>query len=415
MIGSLVVVVVILGCAAYQFLKGTIVKAFATIIIAVCASAVAFGYFELLANLIISRGGEGRFAALVPWAHPLCFVLLFVLAFALLQTAAGYLMRQPVDLGLWPERIGRVICGIFLGLIISGIFLIALAMVPLPNKYPYQRYEERSPDADRPSKVLLNADGLTAGWFSMISNGSLRAIHNPRSFATLHPKFVDQLYLGRHNVRDGISAVTMSEAIEVPRKGGAWYAPEDIKDSSGKPIAQKSGHNLTIVRMGIKRSAGKNAGEFTLSQLRLICKAKTDSENPFTGKAQNIYPIGYLKAAKQLQERTLNHQIKIDRNSFTETVKWIDFAFYVPSDAVAVALEFKLNNIAEVPAPVSAEQAPQVTPFIEQSEGERPPSKSGGSGQPQIRSGEGTRDNSGGRGLSNISKGILGPQFDEQK
>lgn len=414
MIGSLVVVVVILGCAAYQFLKGTIVKAFATIIIAVCASAVAFGYFELLANLIISRGGEGRFAALVPWAHPLCFVLLFVLAFALLQTAAGYLMRQPVDLGLWPERIGRVICGIFLGLIISGIFLIALAMAPLPNKYPYQRYEERSPDAERPSKVLLNADGLTAGWFSMMSNGSLRAISNPRSFATLHPKFVDQLYLGRHNISDGISAVTMSESIEVPRKGGAWYAPEDIKDSSGT-IAQKSGHNLTIVRLGIKRSAGKNASEFTLSQLRLICKAKTDSENPFTGKAQNIYPAGYLKAAKQLQERKLNHQIKIDLNNFTETVKWIDFAFYVPSDAVGVALEFKLNNIAEVPAPVSAEQAQPVTPFIEQSEGERPPSEAGSSKQPSTGSGERTQDNSGGRGLSNISKGILGPQFDEQK
>ena len=42
---SLAVVLIILGCAAYQYFKGTFVRAFATIIIAICASVAAFAFF----------------------------------------------------------------------------------------------------------------------------------------------------------------------------------------------------------------------------------------------------------------------------------------------------------------------------------------------------------------------------------
>ncbi len=414
--GSLLVVLVILGCVAYQYLKGTLVKALVTIIIGICAIAVAFGYFETLANILISRAGTGRLASLIPWAHSLCFVLLFILAFAILQTTAAQLIRQPIDLGLLPERIGRVVCGVFLGLIISGFLLTALAMAPLPNKYPYQRYDHANPDAQMPNKVLLNADGFATGWFSMMSNGSLRAIRNGRSFAALHPDFLDQLFLNRHEISNGVPVVTISQAIEVPKKNGAWYAPEGIKDSDGKPVSPKSGHNLTIVRVGIKRIAAKAASQFTLSQLRLICKRKGDFESAFAGKGENTYAIGYLKAADQLQEKKLNDQIKIDRNDFTENVKWIDFAFYVPADFVPLVVEFKLNSIAEVPPPVSADQAPPPSPFIEQAETEKRTTEAGSTpDQPAPGPAEKTRGDSRRGGLSNISKGIVGDQFDENK
>jgi hypothetical protein len=413
--GSLLVVLVILGCVAYQYLKGTLVKALVTIIISICAIAVAFGYFEALTNILISRAGTGRLTSLIPWAHSLCFALLFILAFAILQTIAAQLIRQPIDLGQLPERIGRVVCGIFLGLIISGFLLTALAMAPLPNNFPYQRYDPANPDAQMPNKVLLNADGFATGWFSIMSNGSLRAIRNRRSFAALHPDFLNQLFLNRLKISNGVPVVTISQAIEVPKKNGAWYAPENIKDSDGKPLSPKSGHNLTIVRIGIKRIASKDASQFTLSQLRLICKRKGDLESAFTGKGENIYAIGYLKAADRLQEKKLNDQIKIDRSSFTENVKWIDFAFDVPADFVPLVVEFKLNNIAEVPPPVSADQAPPPSPFIEQSETEKRTTEAGTPEQSAPAPAEKTSGNPRRRGLSNISKGIVGDQFDENK
>lgn len=409
---GLAVVLIILGCAAYQYFKGTLVKALATLIISICASVVAFGYFEALANIIISHVSEGRLASLLPWAHSLCFVLLFILTFAGLQTAASQLMRQPVDLGLIPERVGRIVCGIFLGLISSGLLLTALAMAPLPNKYPYQRFDPRNPDATSPSKVFLNADGFAAGWFSMISNGSFRPIINPKSFAALRPDFLDQLFLNRHNIADGVPLVTAQMAIEVPRKNGAWFAPEGLKDSNGNPVLSKSGHSIAIVRVGIKGSAIRDAGQFTLSQIRLICKSgKAQNENPFIGKGKNAYPVGYLKAANQLQEKKLTDQIKLTGEDFADNqpVKWIDFAFYVPNDSVPAFLEFKLNNIVEVPPPVSADQAPPPAPFIERSI-TAGPSESGTPGSSD-RSGS----KPGRRGLSNISKGVLGPGFDDEK
>jgi len=367
-IANLIVLLIVLGCIAYQFLKSTFVKAFAMIIVSICAGIVAFGYFELLANVFVSRSGDSRFPSLVPWAQPLSFLLLFVLAFGILQTIAARLTRQPVDLGLLPERIGRVVCGIFLGLIISGLLLTFLAMAPLPNKYPYPRFDARRPDPENRSKVLFNADGFATGWFNLVSKGSFSG---EKSFAALHPAFLDQVFLNRHNIADKISIITSSDAIELPRRKGsekaaaAWPAPPGLKDSNGRPVPSKPGHDLTIVRVGLKLNAIKEAGKFTLSQLRLICKQKAYADKPLAGKAENVYPIGYLKAASQLQIKQLNDVITVKHSDFEKKamVRWIDFAFYVPNDSRPVLVEFKLNSIATVPPLIAAQEAPPTVPF----------------------------------------------------
>jgi len=371
LIANLVILLIISSCVAYQYLKGTFIKSFATVIIVICASVVAFGYFELLANVFISRSGNSRFSALVPWAQPLSFTLLFVLTFGILQTIVARLTHQKVDLGLLPERIGRVVCGIFLGIITSGLLLTVLAMAPLPGKYPYQRFDENRPDAEKPNKVLFNADGFATGWFSMVSKGSFSG---KRSFATLHPAFLDQVFLNRHKLEDKLSITTSSNAIELPKKkaaqkaAAAWPAREDLKDTNGRPLPPKSGHSLTIVRVGIKKNALKDPGKFTLAQLRLICKQKRHADkNPLAGKAKNVYPLGYLSAANRLQTKRLNDVITLVRSDFKNkaTVRYIDFAFYVPTDSVPVLLEFKQNSIAEVPPLVTADDAPPTDPFIQ--------------------------------------------------
>jgi hypothetical protein len=352
--GSLLVVLIILGCVAYQYLKGTLVKSFAVVIISICASVVAFGYFELLADILTSR------EILVLWAQPLSFVLLFILAFAILQTIAVLLTRRPVNLGLLPERIGRAVCGIFLGLIISGLLLTAAAMAPISAKYPYQRFDTTRPDPENPSKVLLNADGFAAGWFSIISNGSFSG---KRSFATLHPAFLDQLFLNRHEIDGGVSSTTSSKAIEIPKKA-VWPAPEGLKDSNGGPVLPKSGHNLTIVRVEITNQAIKKGGTFTPSQLRLICKQESDAKDPLAGKGINIYPAGYMEKVNELQLKKLTDHIEIKRADLdSRGVKKVDFVFYVPDGFVPVLVEFKQNSIKQLPPPVTADQAPPVEPF----------------------------------------------------
>jgi hypothetical protein len=375
-IANLSVLLIIAGCAAYQYLKGTVVKAFATIIITICASVVAFGYFELLARLL-----AGYAPSVAPWAQLLSFVLLLVVVFAILQTAVSQLIRQPIDLGTWPERVGRIGCGAVLGVIVSGLVLTALQIGPLPAKYPYERFSPAR------QKVLLNADGLATGLFSLLSKGSFGG---KRSFAALHPDFLDQIFLNRLFIGANIPIVTDSDAIEVPAKAAAWPAPDAIRNqvedllgqldslkipaqgTTTKPVLlpgwQKGDYDLTVVRVGIKREAVKpntplDGGLFALPQLRLICKERRAGQNPLLGTGINIYPIGHLKSASELQTSLL---IQLAPNDFEERArtKYIDFVFCVPRGFVPVLVEFKLNSIAEVPTPVPADQAPQVIPFV---------------------------------------------------
>ncbi len=412
---GLIVLLIAAGCAAYQLLKGTFLKAFATFIVTICATIIAFGFFEVLAGVFIS-GRDSSFKFLpAPWMQPLSFLLLFLFPFALLQTLAQYLTKQPVDLGLWPERIGRVGFGILSGLVLASFILTAAAMSPLPNKYPYQRFDQRSPNPDRPARVIFNADGFAPGFFSMVSKGSLSG---KRSFATLHPAFLDQLFLNRHNASAGISTTTSPQAIVLPTKNAAWPAPENLKDSDGNPVSTKSGHLLMFVRVGIRKNALDDAGSFTLSQLRLICKQQTDLEDPLAGKGQNIYPTGFLTAPGQIQIKRLNEVITVNRSDFEDKARerWIDFIFNVPAASVPVLIEFKQNCIVQVPKPVSPDQAPLPAPFVPSAGKKQDTPKTESSAKPQTSKKPARPKKSTDRGgLSPITRPLVPPQLDDFK
>ena len=361
-----IVILIILICAGYQYFKGTIVKSFVLFVITVCAGVVAFGYFEILSNLIISRGGQERFSGMVPWAQPLSFVLLFAVSFAVLQLISDQLTRQKVDLGFWPEQIGRVFFGIFTGLVASGLLLTVLVMAPLPSKYPYQRFSAGNPNPARPSKkAFLYADDFATGLFGMLSKGSFSAITEKRSFATLHADFLDQAFLNRTHASDKISIATSSPAVQVPEKQAVWPAPEGLKDLKGRAAPQKSGHRLTVVRVGIVKKMLAQGGTFVLSQLRLVCVPKTSVTNALSGRGKSVYPVGHLRTAEILQVKQLDEKIELKSAEFGEKVKWIDFVFNVPDDSVPALLEFKQNNIVELPRAVPSQEAPKAEPFIQ--------------------------------------------------
>ena len=433
---SIVVLLIIVGCAVFQFFKGTIVRAFATIIIAIFASIVAFGFFEISAGVLIKRGDSGSMLSLVPWAQALSFLLLFILVFAILQTAIVQLTRKKIDLGFLPEQIGCPVLGAILGLIVSGILLTFLALAPLPNKYPYPRFEARSIKTDNPGKVFPNVDGFVTGLFSVISNGSFSG---KRSFATLHPNYLDQIFLNR--LDSDVSVVSGSTpAIEIARDAAAWPAPDALKaqidelNSQGKlarsPGKPKGSYELMIMRIGIKSSAIKtepktDAGTFTLSQLRLICKSRGYNGDPLTGKGQNVYPIGYLKTANQIETSS---KIKVERRDITGNArtKDIDFLFAVPDGYVPAIVEFKLNNIVQIPANAiltDAAEAPPAADFNRSSGNQRPdnnpPPDSEGQSQGAQSEGNGTaesNENSSEQNrVENLTESITGLQFDEDQ
>ncbi|MHC4691378.1 MAG: CvpA family protein [Planctomycetota bacterium] len=412
---TLVIILIVLGCAAFQYFKGTFVRSFVTFIVTICAVVIAFNFFEVLSAIFIG-GRDSSFKFIPPpWMQTLVFMLLFLFSFALLQTLAQYLTRQEVNLGLLPERIGCAVCGSLSGLVLSSFLITAAAMAPLPNNYPYRRFDRRHPDARRPNTVVFNADALAPGLFSTISSGSLSG---KRSFATMHPDYLDQLFLNRHAIANDVLPITREQAITVPRKNAAWHAPEEIKDEQGNPISPQAGSSLMLVRVGIKKNALAEAGKFTPSQLRLICKPQTALQNPFAGKGQNIYPIGYMMAEDKLRLIKLSELIKVTGNDYKdkEREKLIDFAFYVPNGYVPVILQFKLNSIVQVPQFVSTEQTPTPIPFNPSSSDKQNTTKPDDSSQKQTSNRSNQQNNTTGPGgLGPVGRTLVSPQLDDYK
>jgi hypothetical protein len=349
---SLVMLAIMAGCAAFLFFKGTLVQGVTMILNAIIAGFVAFGFFEMLARLLVKYS-----PGIAVWAPLICFVLLFVLAFALFQTAVMQLAKGKADLGKLPEQIGRVASGLVLGYVITGHALVAAAMAPLPNQYPYPRFDERNPNPSKPNKPILSPDGFVTGLFATISKGSFSALGEPKSFAVLHAGYVDQLYLNRRKAAEQVPLMTTMPTINVP-KGGVRMAPDSLRDSEGKPISEG---DLMLVRVELNARALRDAGKFTLSQLRLVCGVKGAGKSPLAGQGQAVYPRGYIGNKGRLERKSLDEIITA--TATTNDPVSIDLAFPVPASQIPLVLGFKRNDVVQVPAPASREEALDVVPF----------------------------------------------------
>ena len=439
---SLVVLLIVLGCAALQFFKGTFVKALAAIIIAIIAGMISFNFFEAAANMIISRGDSGSLLSIAPWAQTLCFLLIFIVVFALMLTGALYLLREPIDFGVLPEYIGRAVCGVVLGFVISGFLLTAMAMGPLSLKYPYQRFDPRSLKPGDPKGVLLNADGFATGLFGTISKGSFSG---KRSFAAIHPNYLDQLFFNRLINTDTSSIISSRfPAITVPGQAAVWDAPKAVADKANELIAElrsgggkvkyeenkfvplpvsTEGGDIKIVRVGIKKTAIRGdgrvtGGTFTPAQLRLICKRRGSGDDRLGGEAVNVYPIGHLKTAEEIQ---VGPEIKLESQKISGSEQFIDFVFNVPSGYEPVLVQYKMNSIVEIPPGAivtDSTKIPEPALFNTSSGGDgnrnrgnRNRNRPSGPAQQQPQTqAPANRE----PGLSDTSRSIVGTDFDEK-
>ncbi len=358
MIATSVIIIITLLSVAHFYLKNSVLTSFATLISAVLAVVLAFNFYEQLANLLISRG------SLVQWAQPGCFILLFVFGFAVIRILCDYLVGANIDFGVLPTRVTAVVCGIIVGVIISGMVLIAAAMAPVGSKWPYARFGEegRTVKASNinPNNVLFNVDGLVTGLFSWISRGSLRS---DKSFAVLQADFIDRLHLNR------LKPEKKKEDEEKPRRGrkpSKEPEKEKVLTIAGinsivlpkNAVRIRDDDNRTVVRMGIKGKLISDGGamdengkvSFTLSQVSLICKQNAEAMDT-CGTAKAVYPEKYItrKSKRTKEAASLAELMTFSRTSFKGGNAPIVIAFNVPRGMTAKFLRFKQNVIVELP------------------------------------------------------------------
>jgi len=88
----------------------------------------------------------------------------------------------------------------------------------------------------------------------------------------------------------------------------------------------------------------------------------------------NVYPLGYFKTANQIET---NPKIKVERKDFSgnSATKDIDFVFAVPVGLHPALVEFKLNNIVQIPINAvltDSAEAPPAAVMDQSSENQRP-------------------------------------------
>jgi hypothetical protein len=326
------------------------------------STIVSFSYYELFANMLVSinRGAQ--------WAHSVCFALLFILTFVLLRIACGYLVGSNITFGGLITRLTAVICGALTGVIVSGILIITIAMMPLTSKWPYARFGNRPPTASNiqnANKSFLNTDGLASGLFSWVSKGSLSS---KKSFAVYHADFLNQIHLNRTTPEKGNAETEpdrFSRAISKSRRPTIIASAKAIKVSKTGLTRREDGQTVVTVDISGKGIADggatdKNGGaSFTLSQVSLVCKEKSQSSNT-TGSGTVIYPAKYIsKQQSNTDEASLGELITLDRSDFMGAGRsaQVIIAFDVPNTMRPVLLRFKQNAITGLPEKSTAETA----------------------------------------------------------
>lgn len=412
---SLVMLAIMAGCAVGLYLKGTLAQGIVMIFNALVAGFAAFGFFEIASKYLISYS-----PGLAPWAPMICFLLLLVLVFAILQAIQMQINKEKIDLGIMPERIGRPAAGVVLGYVVTGYVLVAAAMAPLPSQYPYSRFDARNPNASSPKKAMLSPDGFVTSLFGTVSKGGFSPMGEPKSFAMLHAGYVDQLHLNRLQAKEA-PLMTSAPVLDTPRKAGVWFAPDSLRDTEGKPVSAPAGTSLMLVRATLKKSAAK----FTLSQMRLVCGLKGVAGQPLAGQGQAAYPLGYIGAGGQLERKSLAEIVDLSKAPGDSVT--MDVGFAVPANLTPVLLEFKRNNVVQVSAPASPEEAPQAVPFGSrapqpqaaatenpaQPAGVEPAPQSPGQPAPASTSNAKGKNRGKRRGLSDISKSVVGNEVPE--
>jgi len=357
---TLIVVVIILLSAVYFYLKSPVIGSFALLISSMVSAIVSFSYYELFAEMLIGRCGQ--------WAHPVCFALLFIVTFIILRIACDYLVGANINFGVLITRLTAVICGLLTGVVVSGILMITIAMMPFSQKWPYARFGNRPPTASKiqnTNKSFLNTDGFASGLFSWVSKGSLSS---KKSFAVYHADFLNQIHLNR---------LTPEKRNVIPEIN----RPRSGKSKSRRPIIVASSEAINVSKTGLTRRedgrtivtvdvSGKGIADggaadkggsvlFTLSQVSLVCKEKSQSSNT-TGSGTVIYPVKYIsEQQRNTDEASLGELITFSRSDFSGAGRTVPvkIAFDVPNTMRPVLLRFKQNAIVGLPEKSTAEVA----------------------------------------------------------
>lgn len=170
---------------------------------AITAAAVAFGFFEVVNDLLTKQGFHPSYTL------PVSFVCLFFITHLVLRLAADNLIRGNVRLPRMMDVVGGAACGFVIAQITVGIAVLGLLMLPFGGRaMMFERYS-RASDKKPPEGELIRFQRNNVGWFlrpddftvglmSMLSSGSLSG---DQALARVYPDFSEWVFWSGNTVQ----------------------------------------------------------------------------------------------------------------------------------------------------------------------------------------------------------------------
>ncbi len=324
---GITVIITILVIAQF-YLKNSIMKSLAMVFCGLFGFIVAMNFAEPASNFLIFKGW------IMNWAPAIVFAILFVLAMAIPFSLAGLLTGDAIDFGKVPKGIINVLCGGIFGLIVSGVFIIFLGLLSLPNAMPYPRYDIEAFNPKQSKAAIIPVDSMLTGMFSYISSGSMS---RGNEFDFINADYLDKIYLNNRMHRGEIAPCVGKDAIKV--RG------EDVEfdENNSRLLITLNLETAKIADGGVRSPEGSLS--FFPAQARLVYRDN--------GQTKLLYPVSLRTKTRAMNEKDMDYAkaITLTGDDVTGGFGKVQIAYEVSRFPEGAILQFKNNGYAAIPKP----------------------------------------------------------------
>lgn len=356
MLFNFLVVVLVAAVAYFHYSQGML-SSLISMVIALFASVIAIGYYESLVPMFVDSLPDSAIAIAV--------TILFTLSYFIPRLIFDKFVPGNIRVPLVMDKGIAIICGLIAALSAVGVTAIAFQSMPWsetptfvpsrlehagettvtvprgPNRREmdasFNEVKKEMPGPEDDRGLWIPADRFVIGLVSAQSSEGALAGDHP--FKSIHPGFLQQLYMGRLGIETGgqRSASNLGKTPDFKLiDGQALYAPQ-------QPLPQIDAEIDQIRKRALDETISPTVTE-TLLVVRILMHSSTvDGDRLFrfspgsirlVANGRDYHPIGTLEDAHLLVSNRIDDFIfaKPEQNSPVG----IDLVFKLPQDAFAV-------------------------------------------------------------------------------
>lgn len=346
----------VLGIAFFQVVQGMF-NALITAILTILCAAIAFTYYEPLAQLLYSRQPA--------YADAISLLALFIIPLLLLRLGYDFFLHGNVVLGPWADRIGGGALGLISAEIMVGVVMIAAQMLPFGSSLlTYTAYKDTL--LRDQSLAPFYPDDFTLGLVNFLSGKGLSSSPDAIRYDKLHDNLAMECW-GTHNQLEKMAKTDSGE--NTTRRIGrmdclptndngdpvlkvlGWY--EDLPTGNARVpeyLPVKDAIRTVDVRVSVDANTREEGGSWWIlpaTHFRLVCK-----------DGRSFYPVAYLtystKDSKNWELITAKEPSDVARLVLMRPLEnnpkalTIDWVFRLPVGAVPDYMVFRRIAAASI-------------------------------------------------------------------